>query len=329
VASSFAKALGCRPGGGYYRSDKYVITNCIGHLYRLWEPDRYRAEWKKWSLEELPILVNEYNYEKNEATAKQAAIVENLVKAHAKDAILIATDAGREGEVIAREVLREAGLTDISRCKRFWVSEALTPEVIRQGIASAKPLSAYNAVASRGFARQRADWLVGMNLSRFITLSSRSGEKFSVGRVQSAVLSAVLSRNDKVTNFVPAPYNELEITVKDKNGVSIKALLANPGSGNENASAFKVKSPYLEKAAAYAGAHTKGGDLSVTAETKKRSQKPEKLLNLTALQKTAFRLYGYSPDETLGTAQALYEKHKCLSYPRTPSRVMGDNNVGW
>jgi DNA topoisomerase-3 len=161
-----------------------------------------------------------------------------------------------------------------------------------------------------------------MNLSRYITLNGGSGEVFSVGRVQSAVLSAVVSRHERAVNFVSSPYNEAEALIEDAGGISVKALLVHPGTQKTD---FSLNDPYLVKAVAYAQSHSK----EVTAEvtTVKKIRKPEKLFNLTALQKEAYKLCGYSPDESLTIAQALYEKHKCLSYPRTPSRVMGDNSV--
>jgi DNA topoisomerase-3 len=150
VAGEFSKALNCKPARGYFCNDRYIITYCLGHPYRLWEPGDYRAKWKKWSLGHLPIVPGEYRYKKEMRTEGQADIVSGLIMSHMGDDILIATDAGREGELIARIALGEAGLQDLSRCKRFWVSEALTDDVIRRSIASAKPLSAYATIADQG-----------------------------------------------------------------------------------------------------------------------------------------------------------------------------------
>jgi DNA topoisomerase-3 len=324
AARAFAEALGCAfaKGKGYYRNDAHVVTYCVGHLYKLFDPGDYREEWRKWSLEELPILPERYRYKKNEGSAAQADVAVGLIKAHKDKEILIATDAGREGELIARIALREAGLTDISRCKRFWVSEALTPGAIRRGIASAGPLSDYDGLAARGFARQRADWLVGMNFSRRVTLAGGTGERFSVGRVQSAVLAAVVDRRDRAANFVSTPYNELELTLEDAEGITVKAVLVNPESGG---AAFPVKSAYL--AGALERVKSRDRDLKIAVTSVRNVQRPDKLFDLTALQKAAYRRYGYSPDETLEAAQALYEKLRCLSYPRTPSRVMGDGDA--
>jgi DNA topoisomerase-3 len=283
-------------------------------------PEHYRPELKKWTLESLPILPGEYKYLRSEATADQAKIVSTLIQTHKNDDIVIATDAGREGELIARIALREAGLTDLSGCRRFWVSEALTEDVIRKGLTGAKPLSDYDLIAVQGYARQHADWLVGINLTRYLSIGNR--EVFSVGRVQSAVLAAVAVRNYKVNHFIPTPYQELEITLEDATGTVIKAALVNTATGKTS---FTPKDPYVLAARHYAARRNR--ELTITSATVTKRQKPDKLLNLTALQKQAYKLYGYSPDETLAAAQTLYEKYKCLSYPRTPSRVMGDNNA--
>jgi DNA topoisomerase-3 len=321
VASEFAKALSCKAGKGFFLGADTVITYCVGHLYQLYMPEDYSPELKKWTLGSLPILPAEYKYKKSEGAAGQAATVSGLLQKHKNGRIIIATDAGREGELIARIALREAGLRDISRCRRFWVSEALTPEVIGKGLAEAKPLSDYNRIAAQGYARQHADWIVGINLTRYLSIGNK--EVFSVGRVQSAVLAAIAARNYQAANFVPMPYNELEITLADAGGARLKAKLINPAT---NKTAFALKDAGLRDALDYAKKHAR--DLQIAADTARKSQKPDKLPNLTALQKTAYKLYGYSPDETLETAQILYERYKCISYPRTPSRVMGEGNVG-
>jgi DNA topoisomerase-3 len=320
VAREFAKTLHCEPEKGLYRNTAVTITYCLGHLYELWNPDDYRPEWKKWDTKSLPILPETFRYKKKPGTESQAGIVSSLLRKHGNDVIIIATDAGREGELIGRIALREAGLRDISKCRRFWVSQVLTENVIRQGLSEAKPLSEYNAVAEQGFARQHADWIVGINLSRYMSCGNR--EIFSVGRVQSAVLSAVYTRNYHTANFIPVPYQELEAAFTDDSGSSIKARLVNPET---NKTAFPPKSRYTAQAAAYG--KNNPADIRAQARTIRKTDKPEKLLNITGLQKQAYKLFGYNPEKTLDLAQALYEKHKCLSYPRTPSRVMGDDNV--
>jgi len=321
VARDFAKALGAAGNKGFYQSGNKVITYCVGHLFELCPPEAYNAAFKKWSLSDLPIVPNPFRYMMNESTAEQAGVVIGLLKRHAKDDMLIATDAGREGELIARIALQEAGISDTSRIRRFWVSEALTPGVVLDGIKNAKPLSEYDGLAAQAFARQRADWLVGINLTRYMSIGNPP-PPFSVGRVQTAVLAAVAARNDEIKNFVPAPYKKLEASITSKDGVTVKAFLENPATGKP------VFFPNDEGCLPAAAAMAVPAPIDrAVSESKQKSEKPEKLLNITGLQKTAFKKFGYKPEETLNLAQSLYETHKCLSYPRTPSRVMGDNNV--
>jgi DNA topoisomerase-3 len=321
VAKDFAAALGAAAGKGFFHAGKTIITYCVGHLYELFEPEGYDAKYGKWSLEDLPIIPETFAYSKNPQTSHQADIVNGLLKKHTGDEVLIATDAGREGELIARTAMLMAGSGDTSRLKRFWVSEALTLSVIQNGIKDAKPLSEYGNLSSQAFARQKADWLTGMNLSRYMSIGNPP-PPFSVGRVQTAVLSAVAGRNTEVKNFVSTPYKELEAAVAAKDGVIVKPLLENPETGKT--SFFSSYEDYLHTAFRECG--NKPVD-SVDVKPEEKKLKPPKLLNITGLQKEAFKRFGFKPEETLSLAQSLYEIHKCLSYPRTPSRVMGDNNV--
>ena len=322
VARDFAGALGAAGKKGFYENlkDKITITYCIGHLFELCSPDDYDSKYKTWSLENLPVIPQTFRYRMNASTAEQAKVVLSLLKQHSNDEVLIATDAGREGELIARIALLQAGIRDTSRFRRFWVSQALTVDVIRDGIKSSVPLSQFDAIAAQGFARQKADWLVGMNLSRYMSIGNPP-PAFSVGRVQTAVLSCIACRNAEVKNFTAVSYKELKAAISSGD-VSISALLENPESGKT--SFFKNDEGYLLAAAE----NCKGKTIdSVEVQAKEKRKKPEKLLNITGLQKAAFKQFGYKPEETLALAQTLYETHKCLSYPRTPSRVMGDDNV--
>jgi DNA topoisomerase-3 len=321
VAKDFARALGAAGKKGYYQGGDTVITYCVGHLFELFPPEGYDPKYKKWSLENLPIIPPSFRYRLNESTADQAECVLQLLHGHAQDDVLIATDAGREGELIARIALLEAGITDLSRFRRFWVSEALTPEVIHRGILEAKPLSEYNALSLQAFARQRADWLVGMNLSQYMSVGNPP-PPFSVGRVQTAVLAAVFNRSKEIKDFVPVPYKELEAAITSIDGITVKALLENPKTGKT--SFFAEDNQYVEVASSTC--RDKPVD-TVDVTSKQKSLKPPKLLNITGLQKEAFKRFGFKPEDTLNLVQSLYETHKCLSYPRTPSRVMGDSNV--
>jgi DNA topoisomerase-3 len=319
VAKDFARALGCEAKKGYCQGNGTVITWAVGHLFRLCEPERYDPAYKSWDITHLPIIPAVFRYEQIEKLAIQIETVRSLLAKHNEDTIIVATDAGREGELIARIILSEAGIADISRIKRFWVSEAHTREVILKGLQDAKPLSEYNAIGAEGSARQQADWLIGINLTRLMSVGNTA--LFSVGRVQTAVLNAIALRNTEVGHFVPVPYIELEASLQSANGTLVKARLVNPK--NDQAAFFDDRD-YVVAAREYCAQNPIS---HIESQAAKETVRPPKLLNITALQKAAYKLHGYSPDKTLEIAQSLYEKQKCLSYPRTPSRVMGEQNV--
>ena len=314
VAKDFASALGCTFASGVYKNSNTTITNCIGHLFELEEPNFYG--------EGFPIIPNEFKYRINQKVDKQAKLVVSLLKSHKSDSILIATDADREGEIIARECLAQAGITDFSRIRRFWVSEALTPEVIKKGIENAKPLSEYDTLSEQGFSRQKADWLVGMNFCRYISNAAKT--KLVVGRVQTAILSAIDERCEKIKNFVSEKYFEhygIFQPTFDGSKVSCKGIYFESEEGFEE-TGFKDESR-SEKLKSCVGKSAK----LVDSKTEKKITNPPQLYNLNALQKDAFKRFGYSADKTLKIVQSLYEELKCVSYPRTPSRVMGSSNV--
>lgn len=323
VAQSFSAALKIpfNKSLGYYTNDQITITNCVGHLYELAKPEEYDEQYKHWSFDLLPIIPEEYIYHKNEDTVRQIATVTKLFQKHKHDKIIIATDADREGEVIARIVYSQAGLTDISNCYRFWVSEALTPDVISKGLQNVKPWKEYNELAKKGYARQHADWLVGMNITPYETLLAGHKVTLPVGRVQTAILAAIAQRNNEIKNFVPTPYYECVANLKDNNGNKTEALLINP----ESKKTFFLKlNNYINQAHDFS---EKDKSISVDSQVTRKKMNPPKLLSLTQLQKIAAKEYDYSSSKTLELAQSLYEKHKCLSYPRTPSSVLGDDDV--
>ena len=324
VAKSFAEALTAswNKGGWYENSQKgIVITNCVGHLYELAKPSEYNENYRRFSFDNLPIIPEKYRYDTKVTAEKQTALVTKLLQVHKNDRIIIATDADREGEVIARIVLSQAGIPTSQNCQRFWVSEALTPEVVRKGLSETKPWSEYTGLARQGFARQHADWLVGMNFTPYMTLLSGNNETFPVGRVQTAILAAVAQRNKEVKNFVPTPYYEGTARLSDKTGNKTDALLINPDTGK---TFFKEPTAYLKSAKSFADTNR---EITVSAEVKRKTLNPPRLLSLTALQKIAAKEFDYSASRTLAIAQKLYEEYKCLSYPRTPSDVLGDDDV--
>ena len=310
VAADFAKALFCsKADKGIYSnaSSGIEISHCQGHLFQLEEPAHYSSE-------NFPVIPQHFDYTVNPNAAYQAKAVVSLLKKHKNDEILIATDADREGEIIARECLLKAGISDLSKIKRFWVSQALTAEVIKEGIKKAQPLSAYNSLSSQGFARQHADWLVGMNFSRYI--SNHAKRRLSVGRVQTAILSAIEKRCSEIEHFEPQKYFEYKGYFNDGSDSVSGLFISNEKTSFFN-NDFELKLNSIVNSPA---------SLKDTKEELKKTE-PALLYNLNACQKDAFSCFEYSAKETLEIIQPLYEKLKCVSYPRTPSRVMGSFNV--
>jgi len=323
VAESFALALSIPFDKNlkYYSDGKTEITNCKGHLYELLMPDEYDAKYKIWDFSNLPIIPTTYKYKKNESTRFQTNLVLSLLKKHQNDKIIIATDADREGELISRIVFSEAGLTNTAHCYRFWVSEALTTPVILKGLNNLKPWDEYKELAKKGYARQHADWLVGMNFSPYATLLAGKKATFPVGRVQTAILAAIAQRNNEIKNFVPTPYYQCIAHLKDNAGNTLDALLINPETKKTQ---FAQINSYIKSAYNY-GLTNK--QLSITPITTRKKLSPPALLSLTSLQKKAAKLWNYSASTTLEIAQKLYDEYKCTSYPRTPSSVLGDDDV--
>ena len=318
VAKDFAKALGCTYSTTekcFKKADGSVyIANCVGHLFELDEPASYNPEFKNWK--NLPIVPDQFHYHVTPSVKDTAKAVINLLKKHKSDEILIATDADREGEIIARECLKAAGITDTSKIKRFWVSQALTSNVILDGIKNAKMLADYDQLADQGFARQHSDWLVGINGTRFIT--NKVANLFTVGRVQTSVLSAIAARCALIANFKAEKYYEIAATFTVPNGTLFTGLLVDTaGKSRFNEAAFAPKlQPYLNQPAKL-----------LDLKSEKKEILPLQLYSLNDLQKDAFHFFNYSAETILNLVQKLYEDYKCVSYPRTPSKVMGSQNV--
>ena len=233
---------------------------------------------------------------------------------------ILATDADREGELIGRLILKDVGFKHYDTARRFWVSEALTPEVVRRGIKEAKPLSGYDYLEERGRARQHADWLVGMNCTRLLSCSS--GKFLTFGRVQTAVLNAICIRDADVDNFRPEPYFQARVTC-DKGGKVFPMLLL---SADGKSDRFSSGDSVLEGCRKDVLPASRLDVVSV--ESQRKTEKSPALYNLTELQRECSSRFGLKPKDTLAVVQSLYEELKCMSYPRTASRYLGDDNVG-
>ena len=316
VARDFAQALGLVPRGKFFENNDYIITWALGHLLTLKDPEDYDVKWKKWTLESLPIVPDRISYKANTRTKKQLNNIVSLFKRNDIGDVIVATDAGREGELIARTILSFANAK--GKMFRFWTSQALSEKVIKHGLKNLVPLSDYDRLFASGRARQVSDWLVGMNLSRLATL--KLGSLFSVGRVQTAVLALIVMRRKEIESFQNKKYFNIKGRFKFDES-NLDALWFDPTKKDE---ASLIESS--EKATKYIF-DMDGHDAIVTkSNVEEKSVGSPHLYSLTELQKQANRLYGFSAKKTLSLAQELYEKYKCLSYPRTDSEFLGTSS---
>lgn len=312
----FARGLGIRgKQDGYIENDKYIITWAVGHLVELFEPQDYNPAWKKWSFENLPIIPASYRYKTIKRTEKQFNTIRRLLLEKNIDRIVVATDAGREGEVIARTVLLTTQPASMKEIYRFWTSQALTPAVVKGGMKSLKPATEYDRLWDAGRARQIADWLVGMNGSRAATI--RMKDLFSIGRVQTAVLALLVARRKERDAFKPEPYWLVRATFRGEKG-TWRGLWIH--EGKSRITSRKDAQNII------AAIENRQGVVTSSKRTQK-SQPPPLLYSLTDLQQDANIRFGFTAKQTLQIAQDLYENKKCLSYPRTDSRVLGSKNA--
>jgi len=318
VASDFAKALGVKKkGDGCFEGDEYIITWAVGHLVTLYEPDDYDQSLKKWKMETLPLIPESFKYKPIKKTYPQFKVIKTLLTQKQFNSVIIATDAGREGEVIARTILLESGFLDKQRIFRFWTSQALVPDVVRNTMKQLKPVTDYDRLWRAGYYRQVSDWLIGMNCTRVMTI--RLKDLFSVGRVQTAVLALLTDRKKERDNFVSETYWIIKVTFAGKKGKWTGFWFKD----KETQLAKKEETQNLYKKLT---AQTVPGVVE-SSITEKKKEMPPYLFSLTDLQQEANQKFGFSAQKTLNLAQALYQDKKCLSYPRTDSKVLGTQNL--
>jgi DNA topoisomerase-3 len=322
VARDIARVLGAsQRGDGCLQGNGYVVTWAIGHLVALAQPHEINPEWKRWRRDHLPMLPRDWPLIVSEETKAQFEAVRRVINAPEVERVICATDAGREGELIFRYIYEAAG------CKkpfqRLWIS-SLTPEAIRQGFRKLRDGRDLDPLADAARGRSRADWLVGMNLSRAYSLDFNE-EQLSVGRVQTPTLAMMVEREVAIRAFVPEDYLEVLATFSPGQELSFKGTWFRGDSPNPEAK--RIKTPpggkdgedLIEAMRIVQRARTGKAEVeSIRAETKRMP--PPLLYDLTELQRHANRLYGFSAKKTLGVAQALYEQKKLISYPRTDSR---------
>ena len=310
VGRELARVLGCKRGGeGFLEGDRYVVTWALGHLVTLADPDVYEKKWEKWDMEYLPMLPQNMKLVVIGQTARQFKVVQNLMKRGDISELIIATDAGREGELVARWIMIKAGWKKPT--KRLWISSQ-TDKAIKEGFSKLRPASDYDNLFRSAQARSEADWIVGLNVTRALTC--RHNAQLSAGRVQTPTLALIVDREKEIRNFVP----------KDYYGVRIKAggFSATYRDKNNNPRSFDKAA--MEKIANAC----QNGECTVTqVRAMRRQTPPPAAYDLTELQRDANKKYAYSAKETLNLMQSLYEQHKLLTYPRTDSRYISDDVV--
>ncbi|MEY2933925.1 MAG: hypothetical protein RL033_4674, partial [Pseudomonadota bacterium] len=329
VGRDIAQVLGAtRRAEGTLSGNGYVVTWAIGHLVGLAEPEGIKPEWKRWRREDLPLLPARWPLTVFDATRAQFEVVRSVLNAPEVDSVICATDAGREGELIFRLIYEAA------RCQRpvsrLWIS-SLTEAAIHEGFRRLRPAREYDALANAALGRSRADWLVGMNLSRAYGLALDA--PLSVGRVQTPTLAMLVARELEIRDFVPEEYLEVRATFGLEAGQPANAKQRSEANRAEAEQRYAGTwfDPALkqhprrlpasgEKAAAIV-ARARAGQARVASVTSQTKRLPAPLCyDLTELQRHANRLYGFSAQRTLDVAQALYERHKLISYPRSDCR---------
>lgn len=310
VGRELARVLGCKRGGeGYLEGDRYVVTWALGHLVTLADPDAYEKKWEKWDMADLPMLPQNMKLVVIPQTGRQFRVVQGLMKRGDISELIIATDAGREGELVARWIMLKAGWRKPT--KRLWISSQ-TDRAIKEGFAHLRPAADYDNLFRSAQARSEADWLVGLNVTRALTC--RHNAQLSAGRVQTPTLALIVQREKEIRSFVP----------KEFWGVRLKAggFSAVWRDRNNNSRTFDRAT--AEKIAAAC----QSGEAVVTQVRKmRRMTPPPAAYDLTELQRDANKKYAYSAKETLNLMQSLYEQHKLLTYPRTDSRYISDDVV--
>ncbi len=305
VARDIARVLGCKKNGnGCIIGDRYIITWALGHLVTLADPEAYDNKYKTWRMEDLPMLPKYMKLVVIGQTSKQFKAVSSLLNSSEVDKVVIATDAGREGELVARWIIQKAN------CKkpmlRLWISSQ-TDKAIKEGFAALKPAAQYDNLYRSAQCRAEADWLIGLNVSRALTCKHNA--QLSAGRVQTPTLAMIVKREEEILKF------------RAKDYFTVKADFENFSAIYKDS---RNQARFFDAAAAQAVADDVKGKRGTLSEVKKtyKFKAPPAAYDLTELQRDANKKYGYSAKQTLSLMQSLYETHKLLTYPRTDSRYI-------
>lgn len=304
VARDIARVLKChKKGNGYLEGDRYIVTWALGHLVTHATPEQYDKKYQKWTLEDLPIIPNPFKLVPIRQTTKQYNAVKAQLNRKDVNEVIIATDAGREGELVARWILERANIR--KPIKRLWIS-SVTDKAIQDGFRQLKDGRAYDNLYAAAVARAEADWIVGINATRALTVKHNA--QLSTGRVQTPTLAMIRAREEEIQNFKPKTYYGLEVQTDDALFVWQDAK-GNTRTFDES----KMKKMFAQLE------NEKDAEV-VHVETKPKKTYAKPLFDLTELQKEAFHRWKWSAKETLNTLQNLYERHKIVTYPRTDSK---------
>ena len=294
---------------GYFESKDKIVTWALGHLVTLSTPEEYNKKYQKWDMEDLPLIPEEMKLTVIRGSKDQFNTVKSLLNRKDVTEVVIATDAGREGELVARLILKMSGCH--KNLKRLWIS-SVTDKAIKDGFNNLKDGRLYNNLYHSAMARAEADWIVGINGSRALTLKYNT--PLSCGRVQTPTLNIIKKREEEISSFIPKDYfglniktNTMEFKWIDKNNIQ-----STTNKEKIDNLAEKIKDKKLD---------------ILEVSTVKKKKYPQELYDLTNLQRDANVRYNFSAKETLNIMQGLYEKHKILTYPRTDSRYLTDDII--
>ena len=311
VARDIARVLNCnKKGNGYLEGNQYIVTWALGHLVTLADPESYDVKYKTWNLEDLPMLPERLKLTVIKQTGKQFNAVKSQLIRKDVNEIIIATDAGREGELVARWIIDKVKVA--KPIKRLWIS-SVTDKAIKDGFANLKPGKSYDNLYASAVARSEADWYIGLNATRALT--TRFNAQLNCGRVQTPTVAMIASREDEIKNFKPQNYYGIEAQTAD----SLKLTWQDSKGNGRSFDKEKIET-IVNKL---------GKQNAVVTEIDKKAKKSFSpgLYDLTELQRDANKIFGYSAKETLNIMQKLYEQHKVLTYPRTDSRYITSDIV--
>ncbi len=311
VGKDIGKVLGCnKSGNGYLEGNKYIVTWALGHLVTLADPEDYNQKYKAWEMEDLPILPSNMKTEIIKQTGKQFGTVKSQLQRSDVTEIVIATDAGREGELVARWIIEKANVK--KTIKRLWIS-SVTDKAIKDGFNKLQDGKLYENLYDSALARAEADWIVGINATRAITCKHNA--QLSLGRVQTPTVAMIAALEEEIQNFKPLVYYGAEISSENLK------FIWHDSETNESRSFDKIKCDEILNS-------IKNKNLVITDITRTKDKIYAPLLyDLTELQRDGNKIFGFSAKETLSIMQALYERHKVLTYPRTDSRYISEDIV--